>query len=229
MAACEAIISEGEGAAAEAPNSHFSRFAAIREEYRALLASNPDFRPAHPAAVNPVLRRPPGIAGRVWIEDAQASAVVDVANATYQTMLRLLAYSYAVPSPAAEKNLAVDLAISMMKAMTLLAESAARRPAGPSNPNCNAGVSFTALRDSAPLPRNASSRRFFAERVDELARYAGKLDQADARIARATALLQQLATRAADFTGMSDTARTQIIGSLCEQLRLLRAVPALRY
>lgn len=205
VAACEAIVTEGEGAAAESQNSHFSRFTSIREEYRALLARNPEFRPAHPAAVNPVLRRPLGISGRVWIEDADASAVVDVANAIYQTMLRLLAYSYAVPGPAPEKNLVVDLGVSLMRAMTLLAESAARRPAGPSNPHCNAGVSFTALRDAAPLPRTASTRRFFAERMDELARYAARLDQMDSRIARATALLRQLAVRAADLPHMSET------------------------
>ncbi len=204
IAACAAIITEGEGAAAESPNSHFARFSAIRDEYRALLAKNPHFTPAHAAAVNPVLRRPPGIEGRVWLEDADASAIVDVANATYQTMLRLLAYSYAVPSPSAEKSLAVDLGIDLMKAMTLLAESAARRPAGPSNPHCNAGISFTALRDAAPLPRSASSRRFFVERVAELAKGASKLDQNDMRVARAAGLLKALAVRAQRFADMSD-------------------------
>jgi CDGSH-type Zn-finger protein/uncharacterized Fe-S cluster protein YjdI len=194
--ACTAIVSEGEGASSENPNSHFCRFRAIRDEYDALLAKNPDFQPAHPAAVNPVLRRPPGIEGRVWIEDPEASAIVDVANATYQTMLRLLAYACGIPTPDPEKNFAIDLGIDLMKVMTLLAESAARRPAGPSHPNCNAGMSFTALRDSASLPRAASSRRFFAERVAELAKYASRLDQTDFRVARAAGLLKALAARA---------------------------------
>lgn len=205
IAACAAIITEGEGAAAESPNSHFARFSAIREEYRALLAKNPNFKPAHPAAINPVLRRPLGIGGRVWIEDPDASAIVDIANATYQTMLRLLAYAYSIPGPATEKSLTVGLGIDLMKAMTMLAESAARRPAGPSNPHCNAGMSFTALRDSAPLPRNASSRRFFIERLAELARSAAKLPQEDARVARATAILETLAERARVFADMTDT------------------------
>jgi len=202
VAACESIITEGEGAAASSPNSHFARFTAIREEYAALLERNPQFRPAHPAAVNPVLRRPPGITGRVWIEDAQASAIVDLANASYQTMLRLLGYAYAVPGPGAEKSLAVELGVDLMKAMTLLAESAARRPAGPSNPGCNAGMSFTALRDSAPLPQGAATRRFFSERMAELARHALKLDQADPRIARAASILDLLASRAKAFLEM---------------------------
>ena len=165
IAACAAIVTEGEGASEESPNSHFCRFRAIRDEYQAL--KNPDFIPAHPAATNPVLRRPPIAEGRVWLEDEEASSIVDVANAAYQTMLRLLAYSYSLHGPSAEKSLAVDLGVDLMKAMELLAESAARRPAGPSNPGCNAGMSFTALRDSAPFPQGASARRFFAERMSE--------------------------------------------------------------
>ena len=204
IAACATIITEGEGATEESTNSHYCRFREIRDEYQELLAKNPDFTPAHPAAVNPVLRRPPGIEGRVWIEDEQASAVVDVANASYQTMLRLLAYSYAISGPNPEKNFAVDLSIDLMKAMTLLAESAARRPAGPSNPHCNAGVSFTALRDAAPLPPNAGSRRFFAERMQELAKHAARLDQSDNRLARASGLLKALAARAERFPSFSD-------------------------
>lgn len=204
IAACETIVTEGEGAAAESANSHFTRFSTIREEYRELLARNPSFRPAHPAATNPVLRRPPGISGRVWIEDEDASAIVDLANASYQTMLRLLAYAYTLKGPSREKGLAVDLAIDLMKAMTLLAESAARRPAGPSNPGCNAGMSFTALRDAAPLPRSPSTRRFFAERMQELAKHAARLDGSDLRIARATRLLDTLASRAQTFPNVED-------------------------
>lgn len=200
--ACEAIVTEGEGAKAESKDSHYCRFRSIRDEYADLLAKNPAFKPAHPAATNPVLRRPPGITGRVWIEDEHASAIVDVANASYQTMLRLLAYAYTVPGPSPEKSLAVDLAIDLMKAMTLLAESAARRPAGGSNPHCNAGMSFTALRDAAPLPRGAGARRFFIERMNELAKWAGKLDQLDHRVARAGGLLKALAVRAERFEGM---------------------------
>lgn len=203
IAACAAIITEGEGASAESPNSHYCRFRTIRDEYRALVAKNPDFAPAHPVATNPVLRRPPIAEGRIWLEDDAAAAVVDVANAAYQTMLRLIAYSYSVRGPSAEKSLAVDLGIDLMKAMTMLAESAARRPAGPSNPGCNAGMSFTALRDSAPFPQGASARLFFAERMNELAKYAARLDQRDQRVARAAGLMKALAARAQRFTEMT--------------------------
>jgi len=48
----------------------------VREEYRALMAKNPNFSPAFPAATNPVLRRPPRPEGRVWLENLEAIAVV---------------------------------------------------------------------------------------------------------------------------------------------------------
>ncbi|WP_395647502.1 ferritin-like domain-containing protein [Terricaulis sp.] len=201
--ACEAIVTQGEGASAENPNSHFCRFRRIRDELTALKQKNPGFEPAFNAAVNPVLRRPPDPDGHVWIEDEAASAIVDVANASYQTMLRLLAYSYVVPGPSREKSLAVDLSIDIMKAFAMLGESAARRPSG-SRTGCNAGVSFTALRDSAPLPHAESSRRFFVERMAELVKGAERLDQKDQRVARATGLLKALAARARQFEAIED-------------------------
>ena len=76
------------------PDSHYCRFLAIRKELAAFKAANPAFEPAHPAAVNPVLRRPVRAGGRVWIENEEAAATVDIANTAYMLMLRLMAYSY---------------------------------------------------------------------------------------------------------------------------------------
>ena len=168
LAAFDAIVAQGEGAQEDSAHSHFQRFIAVREEYESFLAEDPNFTPAHPAAHNPVLRRPPRPEGRVWIEDIDAGRTVDVANAMYGLMLRLLAYSYTLPTPAAEKALSADLATALMRAMTLLGEHAARLPAGPSNPDCHAGVSFVALRDAASLPAGAGARNFFVERFIEL-------------------------------------------------------------
>lgn len=198
LAAIDAIVRQGEGAAADSEGSHFQRFVAIRRELQALQQADPAFRPAHPAATNPVLRRPPRAAGRVWLEDPHAIATVDLANASYQLMLRLLAMAYTVPSPAADKALLVDLALATMRAVTPLGEQAARLPAGPSNPQCHAGMSFTALRDAAALPADAAGRRFVVERLGTLAQaaeaLAGRLPTA--RTARAAALLRTAADRA---------------------------------
>lgn len=196
VAAFDAIVSQGEGAQEEHIDSHYCQFLSMRDELRALKAKNPSFEPAHPAACNPVLRRPPKPEGRVFIEDPQSAAIVDVANASYQTMLRMLAFAYSVDTGSPAKAVAVELAVALMKAFTWLAESAARRPAGASNPGVNAGVSFTALRDSAPLLNRASASVFLAERVLELANAATALDPNDERVRKTTTLLQTLSQRA---------------------------------
>ena len=197
LAAFAAIVEQGEGAPRDTVGSHYQKFLGIRTELRALMAKNPDFAPAHPAATNPVLRRPPRPEGRVWLENPDAVAAVDLANACYGLMLRLLAYAYAVRGPSAEKSLAVDLAIGLMQAVMPLAERAARLPAGPSNPQCNAGLSFIALRDSAALPPGPAARRLFVERFEQLAEGAAALRASgDARAVAAADQVAALASRA---------------------------------
>jgi CDGSH-type Zn-finger protein/uncharacterized Fe-S cluster protein YjdI len=114
-------------------------------------------------------------------------------------MARLLGYSYGVKSPHPEKGLAVDLGISLMRACALLGERAARLPAGPSNPDCNAGMSFTALRDASPFPQSEAARRFFVERLEEFTLAARRLAEGgDERVASAAKLLEDLTKRAAN-------------------------------
>ncbi len=197
LAAFAAIVEQGEGAPRDTVGSHYQKFLGIRTELRALMAKNPDFAPAHPAATNPVLRRPPRPEGRVWLENPDAVATVDLANACYGLMLRLLAYAYAVRGPSAEKSLAVDLAIGLMQAVMPLAERAARLPAGPSNPQCNAGMSFIALRDSGALPPGPAARRLFVERFAQLSEGAAAVRAGgDARAVAAADQLAALASRA---------------------------------
>jgi len=197
LAAFAAIVEQGEGAPRDTVGSHYQKFLGIRTELRALMAKNPDFAPAHPAATNPVLRRPPRPEGRVWLENPDAVATVDLANACYGLMLRLLAYGYVVRGPSAEKSLAVDLAIGLMQAVMPLAERAARLPAGPSNPQCNAGMSFITLRDSAALPPGPAARRLFVERFAQLSEGAAAVRASgDARAVAAADQLAALASRA---------------------------------
>lgn len=196
LAALTSIVEQGEGAPEHSADSHFRKFAAIRDEYSALKRKNPAFEPAFPAACNPVLRRPMRREGRVWIEDERAAATVDLANTGYALMLRLMAHSYLVPRPSPEKALCIDLALGLMRAVTHLAERAARLPAGPSNPDCHAGMSFTSLRDAAPLPPGPGARRFFTERLSEMATAAVELEDGDPRTASAARVLNELAARA---------------------------------
>src|SRR5205823_5659630 len=72
---------------------------------------------------------------------------------------------------------------------------AARLSAGPSNPQCNGGMSFITLRDSAALPPGPAARRVFVERIKQLAEGAAPL--AAGGDARAVAAARQLASLAA--------------------------------
>ncbi|MGH8201805.1 MAG: ferritin-like domain-containing protein [Steroidobacteraceae bacterium] len=202
LAAFDAIVLQGEGAPADSEGSHYQKFAAIRLELRALKEASRSFQPAFPAAINPVLRRPPRPEGRVWIENEDAAQCVDLANAAYGLMIRLIAYAYGVPRPAPAKSAAVDLGIGLMQAVTFLAERAVRLPAGPSNPDCHAGVTFVALRDAAGFPPGVAAHRFFIERLGELAKGAATVDTEDFRTSRAARLLADLAARCTrDFAG----------------------------
>jgi CDGSH-type Zn-finger protein/uncharacterized Fe-S cluster protein YjdI len=197
LAAFNAIVQQGEGAQENTKDSHYQKFASIRAEYQALLTADPKFAPAFPAATNPVLRRPPRPEGRVWLEDPRAVATVDLANASYGLMQRLLAYVYAVPSHDPDKCLALDLSIGLMHAIVPLAERAARLPAGPSNPDCHAGMSFITLRDASALPPGPAARRFFCERLKQLAEAAVKMQEPnDPRTAQAASILSKLHQRA---------------------------------
>jgi CDGSH-type Zn-finger protein/uncharacterized Fe-S cluster protein YjdI len=197
LAAFTAIREQGEGAPEHSESSHFSRFRNMHAELLALQAANPDFSPAFPAAHNPVLRRPLRPEGRVWIEDETAAKTVDVANSAYALMLRLLGYSYLIPRPDPEKALAIDLGLGLMRSFTLLAERAARLPAGPSHPDCHAGVSFTSLRDAAPFPPSAGARHALLERLTEITAAARELSRdGDERCAQALRQFEALCERA---------------------------------
>jgi len=175
QAAFDSIVSQGEGSPADARGSHFNQFLAIRTELQAVSQADAGFSAAYPAATNPVLRRPPRPEGRVWLEHPEAIATVDLGNAAYGLMLRLLAYAYSLPSSERSRRAALDLGVGLMRAIVPLGEHAARLPAGPSNPHCHAGMSFTALRDSAALPAGAAAGNFFVERLQEFAQAAQAL------------------------------------------------------
>jgi CDGSH-type Zn-finger protein/uncharacterized Fe-S cluster protein YjdI len=205
LGAFTTIIEQGEGAPLLSHGSHYQKFLAIRDELASLKKANPSFAPAFPAAQNPVYRPPLRPEGRVWIENEEAAITVDLANTAYTLMLRLMAHSYSVARPAPEKSLAVDLALGLMRAMTHLAERAVRLPAGPSNPGCNAGMSFAALRDASALPPGPSARRFFVERLEEVATAAAALAaNGDKRTMAASRILSELSRRATrDFEDAS--------------------------
>ena len=192
LAAFDAIVAQGEGATQDTVDSHYHRFLRVREAMDRLTSEDASFSPAHPAATNPVLRAPPRPEGRVWIEEPSAVATVDLANAAYGLMLRVLAYVYAVPATDVRKQPMLQLSLGLMRAISPLAEAAARLPAGASNPGCNAGMSFTSLRDSAALPPGPAADRMVRERLREFADGAVQIAALSPRHAHAAQIFSKL-------------------------------------
>lgn len=169
LQAIDNIVEQGEGAPGHAEDSHFARFLAIRREYEALLAEDPDFVPSRPIARNPVMRRPPQPEGRVYVEDAGAATILDLGNALYNLMLRCLVQAYGrSDGDVSAKAALVDAAVTIMGSVTRLGQVLTTKPVGPGHPGIQAGLTFATLRGLQPLLEGASEWRILSRRLEEL-------------------------------------------------------------
>jgi hypothetical protein len=169
------IVEQGEGARKDSADSHFARFRAIEEEWRELRSSNPQFRPAQPAAHDPVMRAPAKDDTRVWITNPQARARLDLANGVYGALISVLCQLYEPASNSTRKALA-EAALSLMSALKALGEELTRLPASPDHPGVHAGLTFTSPRNVGPR----ADPSLIAERLQELSEaYSGIVGSAD--------------------------------------------------
>lgn len=174
--AIDTVVEQCEGAPEHLETSHFSRFLAVKAEYEAALARNPSFAPSRPVPANPVMRRPVDGRDRVYIDAPLSARVVDLANALYGHMLRLLTQAFGRANPStADQQVLVDGAIELMGAMAPVAEALTRLPASPSLPGVNAGMTFAMLRSLAPAIEGPGEWLSAGGRVRELAADAREL------------------------------------------------------
>ncbi|WP_296680516.1 CDGSH iron-sulfur domain-containing protein [Novosphingobium sp.] len=200
LAAIDTIVEQGEGAPAHTEDGHYQRFVTIRSEYEGFLKANPRFVPARPVAANPVMRKPVSAANRVWVNDPQAAAVMDYANALYGQMLRLLCQAFGRDGVADEKRVLVNAAIDLMFALTPAAEHLGTLAANGEDA-CNAGMSFAMLRPLTALPQGPSEWRVLDQRFAELEATAASLAASGARLAQSAEAVTRVA--AAFRTGHS--------------------------
>jgi hypothetical protein len=156
--AVDNVVRQGEGAPGHDEHSHYGRFVAMRDEYQAILAKDPNFTPSRPTARNPVMRRPPEPAGFVYVDHPEAAAALDAANAAYNLMLLCLAQAYARPrgSDPSEKTMLLNAAIGLMHGVMKLGVALTYLPVSAEHPGVNAGLTFSAPRALPPLIHNLS-------------------------------------------------------------------------
>ncbi|HUP97265.1 MAG TPA: ferritin-like protein [Usitatibacter sp.] len=180
LRAIDTIIVQGEGASAAADDSHFARFRSMKEEYAALCAARSTFRPARAVATNPVMRRPLA-SDRVHVDARPAAEVLDLSNALYNLMLRLLTQAFARVDGGSRKVL-LDQAIRLMRAFAATSTYLTTLPASAAAPGLNAGATFTVLRATETLPEGPGEWVVLGERVN------GILDSSRALAASASEL-----------------------------------------
>jgi CDGSH-type Zn-finger protein/uncharacterized Fe-S cluster protein YjdI len=177
LKAIEEIVEQGEGAPAHRENSHYARFSRIRDEYLAIKAARPDFEPAHPAAVNPVLTEFTEDDSVNRISNPQARHVVDLGNAIYGLMVQtLVQVSAPVPLPSGLRQGLSEVSCQFMIFAGVVGEAAARLPISDDQPGVNAGLSFALPRSFGQLVQ-ANAAQILSERATELATACREMDQ----------------------------------------------------
>ena len=173
IAAILTIIEQGEGGRHDAEKSHYMQFCAIRDEYDALVKQDAGFRPYRAVATDPVMFAPIAGRGNVHVSGRSASLVLDLANASYGLMLRLLASRFSLPggpgdrSAAHDKRVEIESAITIMGVVKSLGILLTTLPAG-DGPTM-AGMNFHLPRSTLALPQRHAGKAVFAERAREIA------------------------------------------------------------
>jgi CDGSH-type Zn-finger protein/uncharacterized Fe-S cluster protein YjdI len=174
-AALDGIVINGEGAPGHSEDCHYQRFLDIQKEYEALLAKRPGFVPARHAAHNPVMRHPPTPEDKIYIDLDPAASMLDLANATYVHMLRLLVQAYAETRGERAQRAQVDAAVALMYATSDVASALTRQPASSAHPGCTAGMSFATVRGATALPSGPAADKVLIERMEDIAAGAARL------------------------------------------------------
>jgi CDGSH-type Zn-finger protein/uncharacterized Fe-S cluster protein YjdI len=192
LEAIDHIVLQGEGSPDGGEQSHYQKFLDVRTQFRTLKAKRATFVPARPAAHNPLMRRPPDGAGKTWVSASPAAEILDVSNAAYNQMLKLLGQAYFETRGHATQSALVDAAIELMYAISPLASLLTQLPAEVSNSACTAGMSFATVRTTSVLPVGPASDAVLVERLDEILGALRPLENGFDDVKTVTARLERL-------------------------------------
>lgn len=172
--AVEMIIEQGEAPTTDHPNAHFAVFDAIRKQYAGTIedakAAGAAFAPVRPVISNPMTRFYDDAAVGNLITDPLTHDVADLFNATYDTMLLMLARFFAHIDESEEELRLLSRGTLRIMASVLrpFGEALALMPAGPEYPGMTAGPGFGYNRDLHLLAHKTSAWVFILERMADL-------------------------------------------------------------
>jgi hypothetical protein len=173
LRAVDVIVEQGEGGRHDNEESHYARFLAMAAEYDAFLRDDPDFTPHRCAASDPLMFAPidsaaPGVHMGVHVSAHDSARVLDLANATYGLMLRLLASGTGTAQAVAARRIEIDGAVGLMHVLNRLGILLTTLPAGDA-PTPHAGMNFHLPRSGLALPQPGAGAALLAERAHEIA------------------------------------------------------------
>jgi CDGSH-type Zn-finger protein/uncharacterized Fe-S cluster protein YjdI len=186
--ALDTIVIQGEGST-DSEDCHFSRFQQIKTEYLSLLKQR-EFSPARPVARNPVMRPPINTSERLHITAEPAASLIDLANATYVQMLRVLQQLYSEPMRSGEsKKTLLGSSYLLMRAMAALGRTLTQLPACANAEGITAGMSFATIRMLTPYHPGDVELAGLGERIDGLINTLSRLQSTELDLREALGFL----------------------------------------
>lgn len=173
LAAIATIVEQGEGGRHDHEKSHYAQFRAIAKEYDAFLAADSAFRPHRDLAATPLMFQPIGVDAATQITAPDSAGVLDLANACYGLMLRLLASASSPVGEQPVRAMRLGCAIEMMSITKSLALRLTTMSA--QGEETRASMNFHLPRGAQALPQLAAGTALMAERAHELSAAARQL------------------------------------------------------
>jgi len=176
MASLKIIVEQGEGAPRDTADSHYSKFVSIWEDFKRLLAEDPDFEPARPVISSPFAQFPSDMSPSAEINIVEDEATADISNffdGCYELLVQMLTRLFVHGDEQHDQlvRLATITEGLMIEVLQPLGSALTQLPAGPSFPGLNAGPGFRLSRGSGISPHSEPAWAVFHERLKELGAY----------------------------------------------------------
>jgi CDGSH-type Zn-finger protein/truncated hemoglobin YjbI len=171
--AIDTILEQGEGARGQWEHAHFGQFVQILDEYREMVAANPEFDPVRPVMFATVRRSEhddtvPQISERV------TSRCGDLFNVSYEILLQIFERYFAHTEESDEQlgTLAGATVGIMLRVLRPLGNLITTLPVGPDHPGMTAGPSFELFYENDYLmPHREAAWALLEERLRETANF----------------------------------------------------------